>query len=105
MGTLGRTFKMIRTAIILLLVSILVQTTLLDDTIQDNLKKVGDAIQDNAEKVGDALQDNAEKVGDALTDNLENAGNEIKNQLTSSSGERGMSLYCGVLLALVIFFK
>merc|ERR1711973_475485 len=101
MGTLRRTFKMIRTAIILLLVSIFVQTTLLDDTIQDNLKKVGDAIQDNAEKVGDALQDNAEKVGDALQD----TGNEIKNQLTSSSGERGMSLYCGVLLALVIFFK
>ena len=31
--------------------------------------------------------------------------NKLMEILTNSSGERGMSLYCGVLLLLVIFFK
>merc|ERR1711872_968311 len=99
MGTPGRTFKMIRTAIILLLVSILVQNTLLDDNddvgkqAEEAVKKIGNDIENAGEKVLATAQDGMSKI------------NEKVNEMASSSGERGMSLYCGVLLLLVIFFK
>merc|ERR1712126_682119 len=99
MGTLGRTFKMIRTAIILLLVSILVQKTLLDDN-----DDVGEQAKEVVKKVGEQAKEVVEKAGDGARA----IGNDViekVNEMTSSSGERGMSLYCGVLLALVIFFK
>ena len=50
------------------------------------------------------IQDKVEKMNkDANEDDDEDE--DEANVLANSTGERGMSLYCGVLLLLVIFFK
>merc|ERR1711915_1002217 len=110
MGTPGRTFKIIRTTIILLLVSILVQKTLLDDDVVDSLKDAGKQAGDTLKQMGDNIQDKMKDVGkqagDTINQIVENTKDKLNEMTTSSSsGERGMSLYCGVLLLLVIFFK
>ena len=48
---------MIRTTIILLLVSILVQKTLLDDDVVDSLKDAGKQAGDTLKQTGDNIQD------------------------------------------------
>merc|ERR1712083_637312 len=108
MGTPGRTFKMIRTTIILLLVSILVQKTLLDDDVVDSLKdagkQAGDTLKHTGDNIQDKMKDVGKQVGDTVNQIVENTKDKWNEMTSSSSGERGMSLYCGVLLLLVIFF-
>merc|ERR1711988_168155 len=115
MGTLGRTFKMIRTSVILLLVTVLLPEIFCGDSSQDLASELGDEFNDVLEKLGITK----ESLGEINTKNkvteffakIQNKFNPDQqasssgDQQASSSGERGMSLYCGVLLALVIFFK
>merc|ERR1711988_1770977 len=173
-NTPGRTLKMNRTSIILLLVTVLLPEIFCGDSSQDwisdindkgkallsklgftndqtpnlnevlqnfkideeTLNKITSAFTENEDmkKLINTLSDKqelkklvnektslaqakvdefVEKIQDKVKDMNENA-NQAKemsedanqaNVLANSSGERGMSLYCGALLLLVIFFK
>merc|ERR1712025_1044355 len=114
MGTLGRTFKMIRTSVILLLVTVLLPEIFCGDSSQDLASELGDEFNDVLEKLGITKESLGEiNTKNKVTEFVANMQNKIKemsadqqasssgDQQASSSGERGMSLYCGVLLALV----
>merc|ERR1712066_230880 len=171
MGTPGRTLKMNRTSVILLLVTVLLPEIFCGDSSQDWISDINDKgktllsklgfTNDQTPNLNDILQNfkiNEETLGEitsvftenedkkklmnALSDKeqlkklvnektelaqakvdefVEKIQDKVKdmnekdkkmsedanqaNVLANSTGERGMSLYCGVLLALVIFFK
>merc|ERR1719204_1216303 len=114
---------MIRTSVILLLVTVLLPEIFCGDSSQDLASELGDEFNDVLEKLGITK----ESLGEINTKNkateffakIQNKFNPDQqasssgdqqasssgDQQASGSGERGMSLYCGVLLLLVIFFK
>merc|ERR1711988_229044 len=79
MGTLGRTFKMIRTSVILLLVTVLLPEIFCGDSSQDLASELGDEFNDVLEKLGITKESLGEiNTKNKVTEFVANMQNMIK---------------------------
>merc|ERR1711973_976139 len=79
MGTLGRTFKMIRTSVILLLVTVLLPEIFCGDSSQDLASELGDEFNDVLEKLGITKESLGEiNTKNKVTEFVANMQNKIK---------------------------